>query len=431
MRILVHTIFYRPELVGVAKYTSEMCEWLAARGHDVEVVCPPPYYPHWQVQTPYRQWRYQREAADGVAIVRCPLWLPRRPGGWERILYSLSFVASSLPVLVRRLLRPPEVVFVLEPSFLNAIPALLLAKLTGALSWLQIKDFEIDLAFELGQLRRSELRWVLLRVESWIMRRFDVVSTISGAMQARVFGKGVPSDRFVYFPDWVDTDAVFPLSGPRPLRVELGIREDTVVALFSGTLGAKQGIETLIAAARQLLETNTARDPNILILICGDGPAQSRLKSLADGLPNIRFIPLQPLARLNQLLNAADIHVLPQVPDVADSVLPSKLLGMLVRGRPVVATVKPESEVGRLAASSGALTDPGDAGQLAAAIRKLAADLPLRLRLGAEARSQALRSLCHHLILGDFESALAARLAQKRPREEADPALAHEHRRPT
>lgn len=416
MKILTHTIFYRPELVGVAKYTSEMCEWLAARGHEIEVVCPPPYYPHWKVQPPYRQWRYKREKVEGVAIVRCPIWIPRRPGGLQRILYALSFVVSSLPILVGKLFRRPDVVFVLEPSFLNTVPALLLAKMTGALSWLQIKDFEIDIAFDLGQLRRPWLRSMLLRFESWIMRRFDVVSTISRAMQDKVFAKAVSRDHFVYFPDWVDTGVIYPMSGANPLRAELGISEDTVVALFSGTLGAKQGIETLISAARDLQETQTRTDPKILILICGDGPAAPRLQSLAGGLPNVRFIPLQPRERLNDLLNAADLHVLPQVPEVADVVLPSKLLGMLSSARPVVATVGPLSEVGRLVVNCGILAAPSDSKGLAHALRKLAADPQERNRLGAQARTHALNSFRNDLILGSFVGILTEHLSRKRKR---------------
>jgi colanic acid biosynthesis glycosyl transferase WcaI len=334
----------------------------------------------------------------------------------QRILYSLSFVASSLPVLAGKLFRRADVVLVVEPSFLNAIPALLLAKLTRAMSWLQIKDFEIDIAFELGQLRRPWLRSMLLRFESWIMRRFDVVSTISRAMQEKVLSKGVPHNHFVYFPDWVNTDEVYPKIGARPLRDGLGIHRDTVVALFSGTLGAKQGIETLISAARLLCDTG------ILILICGDGPAAPRLQSLADGLPNVRFIPLQPRESLNDLLNSADIHVLPQVPEVADVVLPSKLLGMLASGKPVVAMVGPGSEVGRFVADCGVLSAPADAKGLADAIRQLAADPRERARLGARARTHALDSFRNEVILGKFAIELAVRLSHKQKQSGLRPA---------
>ena len=407
MKILVHTIFYRPELVGVAKYTTEMCEWLAARGHQVEVVCPPPYYPRWTIKPGYRQWHYRRERLNGVDITRCPIWLPERPRGWQRIFYALSFLISSLPVMAGKLFGRPDVVFALEPSFLNAIPSLLVAKLTGALAWLAIKDFEIDLAFDFAHLRRSWLRSALLRLESWIMRRFDVVSTISRPMCEKARYKGVDEMRLVFFPDWVDTNVIFPMRFASPLRAELGIPDSVVVALFSGTLNAKSGVEVLVAAARQIAVVNAP----ILFLICGEGPAAPQFQSSAKRLPNIRFIPLQAQERLNELLNVADLHLLPQLPEVDGLVLPSKLLGMLASGRPVVATVRRESEIGQVVSNCGVTVPPGDYTALSNAVQKLAVDKNERARMGAEARSYAVRTLRQEVVLSDFEREVTLRLA--------------------
>lgn len=406
MRILVHSIFYRPELTGVAKYTAEMCEWLAARGHEVEVVCPPPYYPQWRVAVPYRQWRFQRETLDGVRITRCPLWLPSKPGGLKRILYSLSFMMSSWCAVLARVFRRPDVMFVLEPSFLNAIPCLLLARLTGAVAWLQIKDYEIDLAFDMGQLRQPWLRRVLLGFESWMMRRFDVVSTISRPMAEKARAKGVEASRFVFFPDWVDANVIFPKEEARAGR-------DRVVALFSGTLGAKQGIETIIAAAKLLSESREAGDRRIGFVICGEGASAARLRAAASDLPNVEFMPLQPADRLNELLNSADVHLLPQVAEVAESVLPSKVLGMLASGRPIIATVSERSEIARMVGSAGVFVPPGDFEGLADAIRRLAGDEGLRARMGAEARRIAVATLHSETILREFETELIARVSRR------------------
>jgi colanic acid biosynthesis glycosyl transferase WcaI len=287
----------------------------------------------------------------------------------------------------------------------------LVANLTGALAWLQIKDYEIDIAFNLGQLKQQWLRLGLLRMESWIMSRFDVVSTISRSMQARAVARGVREDHLGLFPDWVDTESIFPMTVPSRLRSEFGIPDSQVVALFSGTLNTKQGIETLIEAARELSKHPAGSD--ILFLICGNGPAAAKLKGLAASLHNVRFVELQPEERLNDLLNIADIHVLPQLPEVAESVLPSKLFGMLASGRPIVATVLPESEVGRFVADCGVLTTPGDAQELATAIRNLAADRQLRHGLGLKARENAMRSLRHDVILGAFEQELGRRLSRR------------------
>lgn len=86
---------------------------------------------------------------------------------------------------------------------------------------------------------------------------------------------------------------------------------------------------------------------DLLFVICGEGSERQTLRTQAQALGNVRFVPLQPLERLNALLKLADIHLLPQRADAADLVMPSKLTGMLASGRPVVATAQPDTQVGK------------------------------------------------------------------------------------
>ena len=82
MKVLIYGLNFWPELTGVGKYTGEMAQWLAQRGHSVNVVTAPPYYPQWQVQPGHSsvRWRQQLwvEGAAQVHITRCPLWVPQR-----------------------------------------------------------------------------------------------------------------------------------------------------------------------------------------------------------------------------------------------------------------------------------------------------------------------------------------------------------------
>jgi len=403
LKILSHHIFYPPEYLGVAVYSGEMCEWLASRGHDVRVVCPPPYYPHWAVQQPYSGWRYVAESLGAVQITRCPIWLPSQPGGISRALYAASFALSSFPALLREIFRRPDVIFVTEPSFLNAVASLLAAKLCGALSWMHVQDFELDIAFDMGQFRSSGLRRFVSSLESCVMRRFDVVSTISGRMMDRLEAKGVVEQRRVLFPNWIDTESVFPMEQPSPLRRELAIPAEAFVALYSGSLGRKQGIELLVDAARLLLDR-----PMIRIVICGDGVGLPKLREMARNLPNVQFVPSQLPERRNDLFNMADIHLLPQRPSVADLVMPSKLLGMLASGRPVVATAHHGSEVASVVAECGIVVPPEDPAALANAITALSENEQERIRLGAKARGYAAQNFHRDAILAAFETRLCS-----------------------
>lgn len=366
MRIFVLGINYHPELTGIGKYTGELATWLANQGEEVIVVTAPPYYPEWEIHPSYSAVRFQKESLDGVTVIRCPLWVPRRPSGLARILHLASFaVSSSIASLYTGTRFRPDVVIVIEPPLFCSPVALLLARITKAKSWLHIQDFEVDAAFELNILKSVRLRRWALRIESALMRSFNRVSTISEAMLARLDQKGVPEDQQVLFGNWADLEHLHPdPEAGQCFKEQLGLPAHQRIALYSGNLGEKQGVEIVVEAAKFLHQ-----HPELTFIICGSGAAESRLRQQAEGLPNLIFLPLQPRETFHKMLNAADIHLLPQRQDAADLVMPSKLTGILAVGGLVIATALPETQVGRVVHyAGGRLTPPGDTKRFAEAI---------------------------------------------------------------
>lgn len=398
MKILLYGINFAPEPTGIGKYTGEMASWLAAHGHQVRVVTAPPYYPAWAVGTGYSAKAYRREDWDGAQVWRCPLWVPRRPGGLARVLHLLSFAITSLPVVLRQSFWRPDVVWVCAPAFACTPGALLAARLSGAPAWLHVQDYEVDVAFDMGLLRGKLVRKLVTSVERGLFRRFNVVSSISQRMLDKARDKGVAPERVVFFPNWVDVNAITPLNTPSPYRQELNIAPEQVVALFSGTLSAKQGLHLLPELARRL---QAAQAP-VTLVICGDGVMKPQLEEATRGLPNVRLLPLQPKERLGQLLGMADLHLLPQDPDVADLVMPSKLTAMLSSGRPVVSNARPHSEIAHVVSQCGRLCQPGDVADMQAQVQALAADAALRAQLGQAARAYAERHLAADSVLAQF-----------------------------
>jgi colanic acid biosynthesis glycosyl transferase WcaI len=151
--------------------------------------------------------------------------------------------------------------------------------------------------------------------------------------------------------------------------------------LFSGTLSGKQGLMVIPEAAK-LLQSRS----DIVFVVCGDGVMKPQLESAAAGLSNLRFMPLQPSGRVSDMLGIADIHLLPQSPDAADLVLPSKLCGMLASGRPVIATCRSETEISEIVSECGLVVPPENGAELARAIIKLADNPEVRFLLGRRAR---------------------------------------------
>jgi colanic acid biosynthesis glycosyl transferase WcaI len=366
------------------------------------------------VDEAYRGRGYVREGGgpkgDGAGeplVLRCPLYVPAVPTGMKRLLHLVSFAVSSVPVMIREAFEQPDAVFTVEPTFFAVPVALACASMAQAPAWLHVQDFEVDAAFELGLLPPNGLvRRIAIGLETMFTQAFQRVSSISVRMVQRSLLKGVDNERVILFPNWVDADVVKPQEpgAPNRYRDELGLG-DKVVLLYSGNMGGKQGLELLGPLAGAFVH-----DPNVHFIFCGDGSFRPQLEEMVAGMGNVTLLPLQPLEDLSDLLNAADIHLLPQRADAADLVMPSKLTGMLASGRPTIVTAargtQVESVVGGTKGSRGpcgVVVPAGDVDSLVIAVKELAADPGRRRELGATARQYAEIHLGKKQVLEQFE----------------------------
>ncbi|WP_245291697.1 WcaI family glycosyltransferase [Methylosinus sp. R-45379] len=364
-KILIHAINFTPELIGCGKYTTELARYLESRGHEMEVVTAPPHYPGWFVRAPYRGGVYATEFVGAIRVTRCPIALRAGVPGLWRLLAPLSFAVSAAPAVAWRIICfRPDVVICIEPTLMSAPVALLAAKLVGARSLLHVQDLEVDAAFEVGPLNGGAVRKLANGVERWLLDGFDKIITISHKMNEALVVKRLSPGKISVLRNWVDTTAISP--SPKacsPFREELALPAGAFVVLYAGNLGPKQALEILIEAARRL-----ASEHDIYYVVAGAGPMREALQRQSADLPNVRFLPIQPVERMNELLALADLHVLPQSKGAADLVLPSKLGGMLASGRPIIATADPDTELHDLLSDIALLTPSGDSEALAAGI---------------------------------------------------------------
>jgi colanic acid biosynthesis glycosyl transferase WcaI len=384
MKILIYSANFAPEPTGIGKYSGEMASWLADQGHQVRVICAPPYYPNWKLDSSYAPQTYRRESMNGIDVWRAPIWIPKSPGGFTRVLHLMSFAITSLPIALWQVLWRPDLVVCVAPALVCAPAGLLTARLSRSKAWLHLQDFEVDMAFRMGLLKGKQFRRAILWIERAFLRRFEIVSSISARMVELLLEKGVSPERSFYFPNWVDVSKFDTTFLRSKYREQLGIASDAKVVLFSGSLGGKQGLMVIPEVANRLQERT-----DIVFVICGDGLIKPALEAATKDLPNVRLLPLQPLERLGELLGTADIHLLPQSRNAADLVLPSKLSGMLASGRPVIATCDEGTEINSVVSQCGLVVPPEDVASLSIAICKLVDDDVMRLELGRRARKFA------------------------------------------
>ena len=399
IKILLYCINFAPELVGIGKYAGEMTQWLNNEGHIIRVITGHPYYPQWKIEANNKNFSYKVEYLMGARVYRCPLWVPSNPTGFRRLVHMFVFAISSIPAVIRQLTYRPDIFMVIEPPFCILPFAVFISKLFRWSLWLHIQDLEIDAAFDIGIIRNKLFYNLLLAVERMCIRRCIRISTISKAMATRINSKGVNRSKIIYFPNWVDTTQIYPLTKKSSLRIEMNLSDNEIIVLYSGNIGEKQGLDDIIEAAKLLSENS-----NIKFIFCGRGAAYGRLRRMSYNLDNVMWIPLKPIDRLNDLLNLADIHLIPQKDKVSDLVMPSKLTGIFSSGRVAIATAPIESELARTVEGRGIVVPPSNPVLLAQEILRLSNNITIRLILGAKARQYAIRVLEKQNILETFKN---------------------------
>jgi colanic acid biosynthesis glycosyl transferase WcaI len=399
-RVLVYGINYAPEITGVGRYTAETAEHLSACGASVTVITSPPHYPEWRIHKPFKNHHYTVEERNHVKVVRCPLLLRENIRGVWRLIAPFSFALTSAPAAIWQAIQVrPNVVICVEPTLFVAPVAILLAKVFAARSILYVQDLEVDAAFAVGHI--AENRWLKYLgkiLERRLLLFFDQIVTISGRMSRRLTEKGIPPERIAVVRNWVDLEEIYPLGRPSLYRGKLNCAEDDFIVLYSGSIGAKQGLDVLLGAARLL-----TGETGIKFVIAGEGPAKNQLMTSSKDLPNVRFLPFQPSGQLNEFLNMPDLHVLTQLAGAADLVLPSKIGGMLGSGKKILITTNLDTELSDFVGENAVTSPPGGPEALAAAVlaaraQKVDPFEHQRLALAETlSKKKSLNLLCEHI----------------------------------
>ncbi|NJC26641.1 WcaI family glycosyltransferase [Neolewinella antarctica] len=328
MKLLIYGINYAPELTGIGKYTGEMAKHFAKQGHQVEVITAPPYYPQWKVKKGYAN-TWKKETIDDVTVLRCPLYVPRKINGVKRILHEVSFLLSSLWYWIPRYFLSYDAIICVSPPFHLGFMALPHKWFWGTTVINHIQDLQVDAARDLKIIESKWLLSVLERSEKWLLKRFTRVSTISKGMEAKLQEKFSDPLETIMFPNWVDSKMIYPVSKEDSMREEWGILPADKLVLYSGNLGKKQGLEVVLHIANNLRDRK-----GLHFIIVGEGVSKETLMELKESLDltNVRFLPLQPLDRLSEMLASADVHLVLQKKAAADLVMPSKLTNILAVG---------------------------------------------------------------------------------------------------
>ena len=406
MRLLLTGINYAPEETGIAPYTTGLAEHLAGQGHSVVALTGLPSYPQWRVYEGYERLLWKREPLNGVDVRRRWHYVPRSQSPVRRAMYEGTFLLTGLSALA---LPRPDVVLGVVPSLSGGFLARLAARRFRVGYGLIFQDLMGRAAEQSGISGGGRVAGLARAAERWAVRGAAAIGIIAEGFRPYVESLGVESGRIRLVRNWTHLEA--PTIDRAVVRRRLGLPQDAVLCLHAGNMGYKQALESVVECARLA----TGSGGRLLFVLMGDGSQRRHLERLVAeyGLPNLRFLPLQPKDLFPSVLAAADLLLLNQRGVVKDMSLPGKLTAYFASGRPIVAAVAADSETARELAASGAsiVVEPDTPAALLDGIQDLLREPARCEEMGAAGSRYAAENLSPSAVLTQYEELVNSLLA--------------------
>ncbi|MEH2305189.1 glycosyltransferase family 4 protein [Nostoc sp.] len=386
MHILIYSYNYHPEPIGIAPLMTELAEGLVNRGHEVRVITGMPNYPQREIYDGYRGQWYVTEQKNGVTIQRSYIRIKSKPNLLDRLLLELSFIFTSLPQAFRG--ERPDVMILTVPPLLGILPATIFAWLYNCPIVLNVQDILPEAAVRIGLLKNKWMIRTLAALEKFAYRTAHTISVIADGFRENLVNKGVPVNKIVCIPNWVNVNFIHPLPKKNNSWISSHQLDGKFIVLYSGNIALTQGLETVIEAAVCLRHIR-----EIVFVIVGESTALQRLQEycLLHGADNVLLLPLQPREKLPEMLAAADVGLIVQKHNVISFNMPSKIPLLLASGRPIVGSVPATGTAARAIKLSGGgiIVEPESPAAMAAAVHDLYANPTLCTKLGNAGRQFA------------------------------------------
>jgi len=398
-KVVILTANFYPEDTAIGLYTTQFAEHLSEKGYSITVITGFPYYPQWKINPEYKKKNaFFEETVNDIRIIRYKQFVPSIVSFSGRVKMMLTLLYGTIRNIKK--VTEPDLVICIVPFTLSIIPAFLLSRRKKSKLWIHIQDFEFELAFQSGILQKrnfltNSFKSLIIKAEQILLAKADVVSSISYSMLNKIKEKTINKDVY-FFPNWVSVQTINPENAkPHPY-----IDNTKFTLLYSGNIGEKQDWKKFEDLCKLIT------DSDIEIVIVGDGGYLTTLKEKVSAYPFIKFYPPVPFKELSDMLCAADLHFLFQKEDVIDSIMPSKILGMMASGKPSLITGSKKSEVLEIMTKSngGFYYSDQNVSTIHNTILNLKSNPDLGENLGVNARKFVTIEFSNHTILNNFES---------------------------
>jgi colanic acid biosynthesis glycosyl transferase WcaI len=381
-RIWIISELYYPEETSTGYFLTKIAEGLA-KYYPVKVLCSQPTYLARGLRAP------SRERRNGVTVQRCPSTTLNKNMVVGKLINVVTISFSILFASLFKIKKGDSVIVVTNPPLLPFL-VMIACKLRKAKFLLLVHDVYPEVLFASKIIDPSS---VLVRFLEWSTKLLyleaERIIVLGRDMKDLVCRKASKlMNRMDIIPNWADLDQIFPNEGARDTFLkEFGLSGKFVIQ-YSGNIGRTHGFGCILESASRLAELQ-----DIQFLFIGWGAKEPGLKRSVreKKLKNVKFLPPQPRGSLCRSLNSCDVALISLIEGMAGVSVPSRMYNILAAGKPIIAVVDEDSEVGRVVREEkvGWVIPPAQGDRITEVILEARANPDLLARMGIRAREAA------------------------------------------
>ncbi len=337
MKILFITDNFPPETNAPATRTYEHCKEWVKKGARVTIITCAPNFPQGKVYDGYKNKFYQKEAIDGIEVIRVWSYITANEGFAKRVLDYVSFAFSAFWV---GLFQKADVIVATSPQFFTTWTAVGISKIRRKPWIFELRDLWPESIRTVGAMKQSRVLEWLEKVELWLYRDADRVVAVTEAFKENLIGRGINAEKIDVVTNGANLEWYFAREKNKTLLKSLGLEGKFIVG-YIGTHGMAHNLDFIVTALKNV------DDPDIHFLFVGGGAMKQTVVEMAErlALKNVTFLDPVSKEEVSDYLSIIDVSLAPlKKSDTFKTVIPSKIFEASAMRKPTLLGVEGQAQ---------------------------------------------------------------------------------------
>ena len=384
MKILFLTDNFYPEVNAPASRTYEHArEWVKA-GHEVTVITCVPNFPKGKVFDGYKNKLWQKEAIDGIEVIRVWSYIAANKGFVRR---TLDFISFSVTSLLAGLFVKADVIVATSPQFFTALSGRTLSFWKRVPWIMEVRDLWPESIKTVGAMKDN----LFIRYFEWeemrCYRSAKTIVVVTDSFKRTLTARGIDEAKIKVVKNGVDKEMFKPVPKDEALIGELGLEGKKIIG-YIGTHGMAHKLDFILDCARNMQGRN-----DFHFLFIGAGAEREALlaKKEREGITNVTMLDSVPKDQVVRYISILDLSLINlRKSELFKTVIPSKMFENAGMQIPIIMGVQGEAQEMLEEYGAGLCFEPENEADFNAKLQQLLSDPDLyeRCRIGGAEMSR-------------------------------------------